>query len=221
MNNYRDSLGFWHDSDMVESQNVFIYTAYAKNLGLDIPDKFDLFRFFNGSTHNTQYGFWVNRKPNLSDPVISHDEIIGMISLGIIDSHYLEDKNWSTTTFTFRDFSIIKQLRAVWSLKGKHRTYVHREEIIEAYPIVFKLLPHIKYYAKKMTGVRTTHVEYLAFHISILLDIFQSSAWSSTHNLATLMLEDLNSKFLINFYDKKSNYLDYFKAEHDFVKALK
>ena len=221
---YRCKYGLYHHkpvtNDMPSSNNGWIYTAYAKRLGLKVPSADDLGILAIKSMNNTQEGFWTNRLPDMQDPVISHDEILGMLSLGVISDRHLELRNWSMTTVSDSKYSIIEQIKGLWSLRGQHRTYVHRHPVEAAYPIVFKLGPHIRYYAKKLNGKRPSILEWAAFNAGIFLDLVQPSAWASTHNLSTLMLEDLESKFWIKFYNKKKNYDDYFQDGHVFREKL-
>ena len=223
--NYVDRYGLYHHKPSINgespSNNGWIYTAYAKKLGLGVSPVEALWEFRVSCMVGTQDGFWVNRLPLKQDPVISHDEIIGMISLGVLGAYELSQRNWSMTTVGSEEYPLIEQLKAVLSLRGQHRTYVHRHPVEAAYPIVFKILPHIRYYAKKVSGEQNASIlEWLAFNASIFLDLVQPSAWASTHNLATLMLEDLDSKFWIRFYDKKKNYDDYFEDGHIFREEL-
>jgi hypothetical protein len=221
---YRDRYGLYHHKPSINggssSNNGWIYTAYAKRLGLDVPPTEVLAGLKDSCMIGTQDGFWINRLPLMQDPVISHDELIGMISLGVLDSYELSQRNWSMTTVGSEEYSLIEQLKGVLSLRGQHRTYVHRNPVEAAYPIVFRILPHIRYYAKKMSEEKPSILEWLAFNASIFLDLVQPSAWASTHNLATLMLEDLDSWFWIRFYDKKKNYDDYFEEGHIFREEL-
>ena len=220
MATYRCKYGLYHDKPTINnepsSNNGWIYTAYASNLGLEVPEYIELLQLRHDSMVDPKEGFWINRLPGLIDPPISHDEIVGMISLGVLDADELKSRNWSMTTVSSDEYSLLSQLKAVWSLRGQHRNYVHYEAVLEAYPIVFRILPHLRYYSKKLNGKRPTILEWFAFNTSILLDLLQPSAWASTHNLSTLMLEDLDSWFWIRFYDKKENYMDYFRDGHPF-----
>jgi hypothetical protein len=226
MKTYKCKYGLYHDKPVSDgepsSDNGWIYTAYAKSLGLQVPSWEELSVLMKGCMEERNPDFWierlpVNRRKDELDPPVSHDELIGMISLSVLPPLLLKNKGWTTTTVSSEDYTWLEQLEALWLLRGQHRTFIHKEEIREAYPIAFKLGAHIRYYAKKLHGKKTTMFEALAFHVSIVLDIFQSSAWASTHNISTLMLEDLNSKFLIKFFNKEKNYLDYFQEGHPFV----
>lgn len=79
---YQDSNGLWHDKPSRKSNNVFIYGAYAKALGLDVskyPDYFD-----ECVISLTRDNITINRHPRQVEPPFSFDEALGAVYLGLI-----------------------------------------------------------------------------------------------------------------------------------------
>lgn len=83
MSKYQDENGMWHDRHDRKSNNVFIYGAYAKALGLDVsryPDYYSRCKI-NADRNN----ILINRHPGQNEPPLSHDEALGLIYLRLLD----------------------------------------------------------------------------------------------------------------------------------------
>jgi hypothetical protein len=212
----------YHDKEVKNgepsSNNGWLYSALGCAIGkethfLALQRTFSMCFYFN------EDGFYVVRLPMKFEPPFSRDEAIGMVSLfpefaeALIgnDFYYLGSKPKKLP-------SLWNQLKAVYSLKGKHRNFVWENDppVYAAYPIVFRLWWNDRYYVKKTLKKRVTIFEWLFFHVGAVQTILYGTA--GLENILWLQLKDLDSKFLTKFIDQKQNFIEYFKNEHVFNK---
>jgi len=114
MNNYVDQYGRYHDkpvtqSNPVSSNNGWIYTAYAKKVGLPI----DIYKLEMAADMCDQgYGvLW--RTPGKESPPMSRDEILGLAELGLLKPEHLRD--WNFSPYPLPKFSLVECVKQFWS----------------------------------------------------------------------------------------------------------
>ena len=133
MTDYIDSMGFYHDKKSATSNNKFIYSAYAKKVGLltqltsEMQTELD-----HCFTHRVRHSF----RPT---SVISRDEILGMVYLDprLADRLIMDDFNFSP--YPIPKFNIITLIKQVIEVKDKHRNYFWQNGLSQIYRFAFSL----------------------------------------------------------------------------------
>lgn len=228
---YQDQFGLYHDkpvgdNQMPTSNNGWIYSAYAKKLGLYFPI-FSTFELYQKCI-KFQNPLIIERLPWLEEPPISHDEIVGMVSLGYMKNSLLEENYYQYYCPDGRakpwyKLNYLKIIKALWYLKGKHRTTVWKEEVKDAYPVAFRLSAANVYYVRKMKGLDVSPYQWFMFWASAFVTTFfgdGSHGDYSAKNIMWLQLNDLGyDKTLIGKAMNKTqkwNFLMYFGEDHIF-----
>tara|TARA_R110000868_G_C10972548_1_gene770438 strand:- start:27148 stop:27816 length:669 start_codon:yes stop_codon:yes gene_type:complete len=220
---YRDNNGFYHDKLNADSNNLWIYTAYAKALGLDIPDAKAILKYMlECMLDNQNNDFIINRKPKIYEPPMSRDELIGMLSL--LDDEYKkilyrklkENKFYYCNLKLIENVSYFQSIKALFKIRNEHRNYIWLNRIVKGFKIAFRLQFQDRYYFKRVMNERSTLAEFALFHLYAIHSIFYANAGNK--NLLFLQLSDLNSKILIRFINHKESLLNYFGPEHVFNK---
>lgn len=217
MNNYKDKFGFYHDKKSLNkepsSNNAWIYTSYAKSLGLTIDYK-QLEFFYDVCKINDSNSYWfILRRRGLFYPPISRDEIIGMYSLGfkpLLNNKYFMFRAFKN--YSFLDYIIA--LKKLFKIRNEHRNYFWEKRLYETFPVAMKIWWHDRYYLDLMSNQNSSFFKWFMFQLYALSTILQNNI--SAKNVLTLQLQDLNSKFWIKFINKKKNYKKYFEKEHIF-----
>lgn len=215
MISYVCKYGGYHDKPVKNrepsSNNLWIYTAYAHKLGLKTT-RHRLQNTLNSCARDDVSDFFINRLPNKPAPVISRDEIIGMISLGFnpLKYGYNMYKGFKPTRSQY-----LKAIIGLHRIRKEHRNYFWENNITEVYPLAMRLMPHDQYYVTKMLTVYDkSHFRWVMFQLYALSTIVQNNI--SAKNVLWLQLKDLDSKFWIKFVDREKNFIEYFGAEHVF-----
>ena len=141
-----------------------------------------------------------------------------MVSLGFLHWKWLDHFDWRFYGYSQTKYPLIHQLKEVWSLKGKHRNHVWQNKILPAYPIVFRLFWHDRYYVKSVSGQDTSIFETFMFYLYVISTVSQDN--TSAKNILWLQLKDLDSKFWIRFINREENFLEYFGPEHIFNRDI-
>lgn len=223
---YQDRNSLWHDKKCIKgvpsSNNGWIYSAYAKYLAPCTSDRLKLLAVHKKCVESYS-PLRINRLPGKIHPPLSKDEVIGMASLGLVSNSELESNhyNFCNLNATFERKlsipSIIRAVRALYKIKDEHRNYVWENQVVDAYPLAFKLGPedvyYIRKYYKKSPGIFNT----IVFYLNALQTYFKGN--KSARMMLWLKLEDLNSS-LVRFIPKKKWVKTYFGEEHDFYKNL-
>lgn len=223
---YQDNHTFYHDrptqNGEPSSNNGFIYTAYSKYLAPDTTSQKAIEQRFENCM--VQYSpLKVDRLPGKIEPPISKDEIIGMVSLGLLNARILEKSHWNYCNV--RDYEpkplsigrVFRAVKSLWKIRKEHRNYVWENDMKEAYCLAYYLMPQHRYYVKKMSGVKPNLLERLAFYINSIIVFTKGKRYSKM--ILWLECEDLNH-WLLRFINKKRWVKDYFDKEHPFVKGL-
>jgi hypothetical protein len=165
----------------------------------------------------------INRLPGKLTPLMSKDEVVGMVSLGLLSYKTLERSHFN---FCNRDFGprklslmiIIKAIYTLFKIRKEHRNYVWQNRLYSAYPLAFRLSPEDIYYVKAMSGVKTTLLENIVFN----LNIYTTMKWGnrSSKMFLWLKLKDLNHS-TADKLPLKAYVLDYFGKDHIFYTNMK
>ena len=220
---WTDEFGRWHDKptngERPSSNNGYIYTAYAKNLELTIDLTSIRHCFQNsvldiGSVKFTRHpAKWLTS----DTPPPSRDEVLGLISLGLLDVTYLKKNEWC---FEIRGKKIdrldwFKVILEMLQLSQEHRNEVWRGNYPNASQLAFRLGFHDIFYAKAMIGIPTSVEEEMIW--SYYVDDMKHSRDWSAKNVCIMQMEDLELD--ISKMSKKNSYKKYFKEGHPFVKS--
>ncbi len=227
MSKYQDKNTMWHDKPCINgeprSNNGWIYTAYSKYLAPGTLSMNKLDELFEGCV-KSYHPLKITRLPNKEEPPESKDEIIGLVSVGLIDNNDLKRShyNFSSQDITFpRKLTLkstFKVIKALWKIRKEHRNYVWQNKIVDAYPLAFKLAPWDIFYVKKMAGEKVNVLEATMFYLNAFTTIKKGN--KSVRMLLWLQLMDMNH-WLLRFVPLKEWVLDYFGPQHDFYLNLR
>lgn len=226
-NNYQDKFSRWHHKPVRDgspsSNNGWIYSAYANKVFPQSLEKTKLKHCYEACLRLTN-PLVIDRSPSQKNPPVSKDEIIGLVSLGLLDYEYLEDSHFN---FCFDEFyfnrkltltDTLKAIKALYKIRKEHRNYVWQEEIREAYPLAFKLMPWDIYYVKKMFNKKVSLFETITFYLNFLFVAFKGS--KSIKMLTYLQVSEV-APFLAKFMNKKKLYNKYFGPMHPLSMRIK
>jgi len=223
---YQDIYTRYHDkpttNGSIRSNNGWIYSAYSKYLAPDTMDHEKLVYCYNECFRNGS-PLKIDRSPNDLYPVLSKDEVIGVVSLALLNDKELEANHWNFCNLeytpeklTFK--SVFKAIKALYKIRNEHRNYVWENEIVDAYPLAFYLAPFDQYYVKRFYGKSTTLTQTVAFYLNFISTFYKGN--KSVRMMLWLQCEDMNH-FLLRFIPKNKWVRDYFSPNHPFVKNLK
>ena len=220
MSNYQDEYTRWHDRTK-GSNNGFIYSSYSKYLAPHTIDQQKIRECYELCLRKLS-PLKVDRNPHDPYPPISKDEIIGMVSLGLLSRDVLAASHWNICNLeytpkklTFRSF--YKAAKILYKLRDEHRNYFWENEIKDAYPLAFYLPPELQYYVNKMDGTRPTIIQTIFFYVNYFLTLYKGD--KSSRMIYWLICQDMNH-FLLRFIPRDKWVRNYFEPEHDFVKNL-
>ena len=218
-----DRLGFYHDKPChngePSSNNAWIYTAYAKAIGLKIPElRIIHYQYQLCYDRDAQDGFYFYRDPVKLEPPISRDEMIGMVSLLpntvftlLKHNFYLYDKS------ILKHYSYFEALCWGFKIRNKHRNFLWQNQVYPVYRLAFRLWHHDRYYMKKRSKIKPTVFETVCFYIYMIHSVIFANPGNK--NLLWLQLHDMDSKYWIQLIDRKNNFLRYFGLQHIFNKG--
>lgn len=225
LSSYQDSYTMWHDRVCFEgkprSNNSFIYTAYSKYLASNtfIFDK--VTSRFQKCLRNKS-PLVIDRLPNKRTPPQSKDEIIGMVSLGLLSSESLTNSHWNFCNLeyvpeklNFR--KVFNAIKIILSIRKEHRNYAWENELTEVYCLLFYLPPWDQYYVMKMCGKSPTLFQTLAFFANLFFTIVKGNR--SVRMLLWLQMSDMYPR-LAKLLPKKKWVKAYFREGHPFRENL-
>lgn len=146
---YIDKYGRYHNKPCIngepKSNNGWIYTAYAKKLGLPL-DQTQLTLCYNQCSAGK-----LIRSPGKLLPPMSRDEILGMTELGYLRSPHLY--RWNFSPRPIPRFNPIKLVQQLWQLSPsllsdgvggyelefKHRNYFWENNLDQLYRFAFSV----------------------------------------------------------------------------------
>ena len=219
MSNYQDGYTRWHDRTK-GSNNGFIYSSYSKYLAPHTIDQQKIRECYELCLRKLS-PLKVDRSPHDPYPPISKDEIIGMVSLGLLSRDVLVASHWNICNLeytpkklTFRSF--YKAAKILYKLRDEHRNYFWENEIKDAYPLAFYLPPENQYYVNKMDGTRPTIIQTIFFYINTVISLTKGD--KSAKMLMWLQLSDMDH-WLLRFTKQKKYVETYFEVGHPFRKG--
>lgn len=225
-NNYQDKYTMYHDKPTTlgnpSSNNGWIYTSYSKYLAPNTIDKYLINKRFIDCIGDF-YEFRINRLPNKPYPPFSKDELIGCISLGLINIKALESVHWNFCNLDYKKEPLtlrkaLKAAKILFDIRNEHRNYVWENNLTDAYCLAFYTPLEVQYYIKKMFGKKPNLFNKAAFYINLISCL--TKADKSSRMLMLQMLSDLDH-FALKFINKDKWVRDYFPEDHPFVQNLK
>ena len=220
MNKYIDKWGAYHDkpsrNGKQSSGNPAIYSAYANRLGLDVNIT-TLKSLYRACWVDYEAGWELKRYPNEVSTKSSRDEIIGWVSLGIMNASDLISWDYRYN-YQWLNFPLWKQVKGFIYIAGEHRNFAQDKNVEYVFPKMFQLPLFDQYYVDKFMTGKAKWYKWIMFQLYVISTILQDNI--SAKNVALLQLEDLNSRWWIRFFDKKKQYKAYFDSSHPFNTEL-
>lgn len=229
---YKCKYGLYHDKPVKNnepsSNNGWIYTAYANELGI-MPINVDqltrLKRTFQACDEKPGNGILINRLPGKIKPPLSRDEVIGLYSLGMLEYSTLKrnhfvfyGKGEPMNKKTFK--KILKglaQLYVITMLKGKsHRNDFWKYKIKNMYQLAFRLTPADSYWLKKCEGIKPHEEERLIWNLYKKCTLENGS--HGEINILWLQAKMMGDKKLAKKCKPEKNIKAYFGPDHIFSK---
>lgn len=223
---YQDSDSFYHDKPTKNgdpsSNNGFIYTAYSNYLAPDsISRNAILARYIN--CRESLDPLMINRLPYKKLPPQSKDEIIGMVSLGLLSNGELEASHWNFCNIddkfdrklTIKSF--FKAAISLFKVRKEHRNYAWENNMTETYPLMFNLPLWDRYYVKKQYSVSPNLAEVTFFYLNAAMTYFKGN--KSSRMMLWLQLSDLRHP-LLKYIPRNKWVRTYFGDDHTFTKNL-
>lgn len=227
---YQDKYTLWHDkpceNEEPSSNNAWIYSAYSQYLAPKTVDTYKRIEAFNKCADNeldNPLDLRINRLPDVQIPPLSKDEVIGLVSQGLISANELEANYWNFCNLDYYKEpltfgGVFTALKTLWKIRKEDRNYVWENNLQEAYCLSFYLPLSMQYYVKKMYKKKANLLQTVSFYTSAIFAAFFGD--KSTKMLNWLMCEDLKHP-LLKLMNKEKFVRNYFEAEHPFVKNLK
>lgn len=120
---HQDRWRRWHDKPCNDgepsSNNGWLYTAYAKKLGLAVDNESISNCYFYCWHKNNNLRSFMTRSPEKETPPMSRDEVLGVVGCGLMMSRITKD--WSFCPYGIPSFNIIKTIGALWRMRSSHR----------------------------------------------------------------------------------------------------
>jgi hypothetical protein len=114
---YIDQLGLYQDNKEATSNNKWIYSAYAKKVGL-------LTHLSTEAKNEALYCFaWKVRHRDKPTPVMSRDEILGLVYLLNPDETKSLYKTWNFSPYVLPKLNIFRLIYELIQCYGEHRNY--------------------------------------------------------------------------------------------------
>lgn len=200
------------------SNNGWIYTAYAKALGMPV-DFALVHKTYLKCKEVEDKNFLAVRLPGKEEPPISRDEAIGMHYLGKdIGLRLMLFWDWNlSNSELWESYSWLKSFKTTLSLRDKHRNYIWENKVYPAYRFGFLIGYHDRYYIKKTTGNKSTLLEFVWFYMYVITTFFSKKHY--VKNVLWLQLSHVKSKFWIMFLRRKNNFISEFGLSHPFNKG--
>lgn len=224
---YQDIDTFYHDKPCINgepsSNNGFIYTAYSKYLNPNTTDRHRILARFIKCTKSLS-PVKITRLPQMETPPCSKDEVVGMVSLGLLSNYELSRSHYN---FCSQDIeferklslkSIFRAVKALYKIRKEHRNYVWENKVIDAYPLAFRLPPEDIYYVQKYHGVNPGLFNTIMFHLGAISTYIRGD--KSSRMMLFLKLNDLNHP-LKKLIPVKKWVRNYFGDDHIFTRKLK
>lgn len=224
---YQDGWGRFHDKPCYgnepSSNNGWIYSAYAKQLGLELNHS-DLHNCFDLCWDSKPFN--INRSPGKKLPPMSRDEILGMIALEMFPIVWLERNHWQFCNLpgfkakSLWDINWFKAVKALWKIRNAHRNALWTEP--DLYQLGFRLMPQDTWYALKKNDCKVGLIHSLYFYISSISTVFGKDN-ASGKLILWLKLKDLKMEgsMLYKYLEWEDAFYAYFGPNHPFTIEVK
>lgn len=237
---YVDDLGRWHikpvtDSDRYPTNNAYIYSFYAKMVGLPVV-------ISTPAIHQLMEldKVVLTRHPGDNTPAISHDEYVGAAGLDVIYAsdivEYGENNHWQFcdqegfTPTPFRKLVIDDVLSAYEDLANdpeNPRTAVIKYPTL--WPIAFWHRPEQQYFYYRCANRSPGFIRTLYFIIATLVSIFSRNKTSPMLGFKIIKLKRINpillERGLIKLFNKYGDWQNvcskYFPEDHPILAEVK
>lgn len=234
---YQDEWTRFHDKPTngkdPSSNNGFMYTAEGIHLAPDDVDMEKVFQCYL-KCRRSLFPVKIDRNPGQLTPPLSKDETIALASLGLLTRFELEKSYWNFCNLpeyeqkplTIKTF--IKAVKALYNVNkevkrlkltgSKKRNYVWEKQIVDAYPLAFRLPPEDVFYIKKLYNDKTNIFELVYFFLAACVTIIKDDRSSTMYLWLQLknIYPKLADKLPLKRYVKR-----YFGVSHPFYKGLK
>lgn len=217
--------GFYHDREVVfdepASGNGYIYSAYAKEIGLPV----DLMKIQETAENClTDEDYWfIRRRPDMKTPPFSPDELLGLVALDIPMSaiiYRIANNGWTWLNHVeiYDSYSIWETIRDFWEARNKHRNFLWKEERLSTFKYMFKVPPSHRYFFKVKCGIsEPTLWETFMWNTYKYWTNWRGSA--SEKNILWLQCSQIKDPFLVRV-DVLNNFKRYFPVGHIFIQRL-
>ena len=214
---FQDRYTLWHHNPCRNgnpgSNNAWIYSAYSKYLAPDTIDLKKMALRFDDCFESAS-PLVIHRHPNVNGRLVadpfSKDEVIGVISLGLLNTSTLAASNYNHCDLPHKFdrgtgiVNIYKAIKAFIQINkdskgltgGPKRNYMWQNKFTDAYCLGFRLAPWDIYYVKMMAGIEPTLFEKLCFYINYKAVMIRDK--KSTKMMLLLQLLDLDSSLIKN-----------------------
>lgn len=230
--NFVCKYGLTHDREVKNneprSNNGWIYTAIREALGMTF-DVHKVFDTFKKCVVKIEPGFiFINRLPGKETPPLSHDEIIGMYLLGLVNystlksNHFVfhgKGEEFTKDTF-FKTLKGLLKLAMLAYIKGEsHRNDFWQHNITEMNQVAFRLNPAYVYFLKMDNGIKP-HLEEKLFWKLYVKNTLKNGSPGEI-NILYAIAKKLDDKNLIYETNPKRNITLYFGDKHAFVEHIR
>jgi hypothetical protein len=149
---YIDKYGLYHHKPCVDgepsSNNGWLYTAYARKLGLGINrTRLDIC-YAGCMLHPTK--LMISRLPGKTKPPMSRDEILGLVELGYLV--YDKTGTWNFSPRPIPKFNIVTLIKQLKEVKDKHRNYFWENNLDQLYRFAFSVPLVDRHYCMQKVG---------------------------------------------------------------------
>lgn len=228
--NYQDEYGIYHDRSDRISGNGVLYSAFALQMDMYSPEQImktkQALRGLVSTDIGTHlihtYRYFENDQPD------SLDNLVGFIKWELLNADQLERAGWyfRGKADSYKRYSWLDVIKTAWKhRKGllSDRNYFRDNNLDEIGKIAYWIPWQYRYYAKAKVGRPPTLLEKISFYGHCIATSFKKdhSKNTSPKNIVVLMLEDLDSKYLIKLFNKELQYTEYFGESHPFVKKVR
>ncbi len=226
---YQDKWTMWHHKECIDgepsSNNTWIYSAYSKYLApksVNVYKRVELFNQCADNVLSNPFDLRIDRLPNKPTPPLSKDEVVGMVSQGLITHDELEANNWNFCNLEYEKeplsfTGVLTAIKALYQIRNEDRNYFWENKMEETYLLAFYLPLELQYYVKKFSNKKVNLLQILAFYFFVIFCLTKGD--KSSRMILYLICKD-TKHFLSKIIPEEKWIKDYFEPEHDFVKNL-
>lgn len=209
------------------SNNGFIYSAIAQIFGVLLDIEKIKVTFYECAESLFEGKILINRLPGKKEPPLSHDEILGMYLLGLINyntlkaNHFVfhgEGKPFTGMTFLRGLRGVLKLWALSWVLGESHRNHFWQFNVKEMNQIAFRLMPNFIYFLKVDNGIKPHREEKIAWKLYVKTTLESGS--NGEKNILFALAFRIKDEKVLNKLDPKQHVVDYFGPGHIISEAV-